>query len=60
MKAKQIYRIDLELVGGNQARLEVTDRDLLENILLELKATSTFHRQVVKTWQLSETARAKS
>jgi hypothetical protein len=45
------WTITMTLTGGHQTEISSTDWDLREAILDELKAVSTFQRQVVKSWQ---------
>lgn len=44
------WTITMQMMGGNRTDLTSTDWDLHDAVVDELKAVSTFQRQVVKTW----------
>ena len=45
-------RISMILVGGHNTILTTSSRDLYNEVITELKANSTFQRNVVRSWNV--------
>lgn len=52
LKGKPTYVLNMQLQEGREVRVETNDKDLLDEFETELKAVSTFHRQVVKNYEI--------
>ena len=48
------WTITMEMIGGHRTEITSTDWDLHDAVVDELKAVSTFQRQVVKNWNYKQ------